>query len=82
MKIIMKKLKLVLLLLPVLALAGCVKQKNCDCNVEGTFIYDPITKTGEFYERGKLSYYIEGHIPKKFQSTTAMAIFTYCKLIL
>jgi len=35
----MKKIILLLLLLPLLGLTSCVKQKDCDCKLTGKFVY-------------------------------------------
>jgi len=78
----MKKKLLLLLLLPVLALASCVKQKNCDCElpVTGKFVYYENQKEIIYCGRERnvnavivadkerlRDYYIVGSIPKKFQ---------------
>ena len=63
---------LLILIMPILI--GCVKEKNCDCGIEGTFVYNPATKSGEFYINDNLNYFIEGNIPKKVQSTTPINV--------
>ena len=76
----MKNLFLILLLPLVLGLTSCVKQKNCNCGIEGTFVYEPVMVNGEQYHVGKFyindDYYyaIEGHIPKKIRSETPIKV--------
>lgn len=64
----------ILAALATLFFTGCVKQKDCDCGLEGTFTYHPSTKTGGFYIGDELYYAIEGKVPKKFQSTTPINV--------
>ena len=86
----MKKniLKLVLLLLPLLVLAGCVKQKNCENCVTGKWIYlqEPyaivgytttFTVVAHFYEDGSLFYNplrFIGKVPPKFMSKDTLHV--------
>ena len=71
----MKKYYLILLLLlPLFGLTSCAKQKNCDCGLEGVFIYDSNTKLGKLYCNDVLYYVTSGHIPKKIQSTTPIDV--------
>jgi len=74
----MKKLFLILLLIPVLGLTSCVKQKDCECGLSGKFVYyDPpeeIIYCGNFknvnalfISENKGMYYITGTIPNKYQ---------------
>ena len=73
----MKKIKLILLLLPLLVLVGCVKQKDCECPylTEGEFIYlkesymygSKEIKAHFISIQGVIEYKIYGSVPKKFQ---------------
>ena len=75
----MKKLFLILLLIPALGVTSCVKQKNCDCGLTGKFIYyekpEEIIYCGYPKDVNALFisdntdswYYITGSIPNKYK---------------
>ena len=83
----MKYIKIILLFLPLLGLVSCVKQKKCNCNMKGKFIYyedketiiycgDDHTVNAAFFssERENSPLYIVGNVPMKFRTKDTLNV--------
>ncbi len=85
--LVMRRLLMILLVLPLLGLMSCVKQKNCDCSQKGKFVYFENKKTiiycgydhqvnAAFFstEREDAPLYIVGYIPVKFRTKDTLNV--------
>ena len=93
----MKKIFKLLLLASLLATTGCIKQKNCDCGVSGTFVYlkkpydAPVECTSKdqrvvahFYSDDVPDegiIYITGNVPKEYRTYDTLHVSICSKYI-
>jgi hypothetical protein len=85
----MKRIYLILLLLPIIGLGSCVKQKNCDCGLTGIFEYsnekidlsdmglwssDKSDIHAIFTVENGNTYFIKGAIPKEYKQIKPISV--------